>query len=46
MTVMIDVGFGGFFSKKPAVFWYENVVSSLYYTFMYFSKSYISITDL
>ena len=46
VTVMFDVGFGKFFSKKPAVLWYENVVSILYYIFMYFPKSYISITDL
>ena len=46
VMVMFDVGFGEFFSKKPAVFWYENVVSSLCYTFMYSSKSHISITDL
>ena len=44
MMVKFDVGFGKFFCKKPAVIWYKNLISSVYYIFMYFSKTYISIT--
>ena len=46
MTMKFDVGFGKIFCKKPAVIWYENLISSVYYIFMYFSKTYISITYL
>ena len=46
MMVRFDVGFGKIFCKKPAVIWYKNLVSSVYYTFMYISNSYISIKDL
>ena len=44
VTVMFDVGFGKIFFKKPAIIWYENFIPSLYYIFMAFSQTYISIT--
>ena len=46
MMVMFDVGFGEIFCKEHAVIWYENLIPSVYYILMYFSKIYISIMYL